>query len=361
MRIVVLGGLGFVGSRLVEALARDSRSLNVVVADAGWFSRHGIEADDYPRAQVKNVDLRTLGQDFFSPGDLVVNLAAVSNDAMGKRFDEVTRQINHMQAVRLAQLARDAGATSYIFASSASVYGITGNGPASESAECRPQTTYALSKRNAELDLAAIAGDDFPIYCLRFATACGWSENVRTDLAINDFAAAAIETGQVLLKSNGEARRPFISVQDMASAILFAMFNTRPAKPLQILNVGHNSWNMRILDVASRVGGYFGVPVVIDSVATADSRDYELDFSAWQEMHGDWVPQASLEEILAELDTGYRRILNAGESLHAPGRVRLDRLSDLVAAGLMTRELEWQTASYQERSAGGKFEGRGRE
>lgn len=357
MRIVILGGLGFVGSRLVEMLARDSSTPNVLVVDAEWFSLQRNENEDHSRVQVMKADLRTLDKEFFLPGDRVVNLAAVSNDAMGKKFDAVTRQINHVQAVRLAQLARDAGALAYVFASSASVYGVTSGGPASESAECRPQTTYALSKRNAELDLSAIAGDDFPIYCLRFATACGWSSNVRTDLAINDFAATAIETGRVWLRSNGEARRPFISVQDMAAAIAFALLNDRNSRPFQILNVGHNSWNMRILDVASRVGSFFGVPVVVDPAASGDSRDYELDFSAWQETHGDWLPQASLEEILGELDTGYREILNAGELLHAPGRVRLDGLSDLVAQGLMSSELEWRTMTIHQRTAGSASKG----
>lgn len=357
MRIVILGGLGFVGSRLVELLARDSSIPNVLVVDAGWFALRRDENDDHPRVQVLEADVRTLDNGFFLPGDRVVNLAAVSNDAMGKRFDEVTRQINHVQAVRLAELARDAGASAYVFASSASVYGITSTGPASESAECRPQTTYALSKRNAELELSAIADDDFPIYCLRFATACGWSSNVRTDLAVNDFAAAAIETGRVLLRSNGEARRPFISVQDMAAAIVFALFNDRTSEPFQILNVGHNSWNMRILDVASRVGGFFGVPVVVDPAASGDSRDYELDFSAWQDTHGDWLPQASLEEVIGELDIGYRKILNAGESLHAPGRVRLDGLNDLVAEGLMSSELEWRTMTIHRRTAGSASNG----
>lgn len=350
MRVVVLGGLGFVGSRLVEFLLRGSNRPSVVVLDAGWFSRLSEQASDLSGFLFKGYDVRHLGEGFFLPGDLVVNLAAVSNDAMGKRFDDATREVNHVQAVRLAQLARDGGARGYVFASSASVYGSTGDGPAPESTECRPQTTYALSKRDAEIDLAKLGRDDFSIYCLRFATACGWSDNVRTDLAINDFAATAIQWGQVLLKSNGEARRPFISVQDMASAIQWALRNITTAKPFQILNVGHASWNMKIIDVAARVGSFFGVPVVVDTVAGADSRDYELDFSAWQELHGNWFPQVSLEEVLTELDSGFRQILNAGDSLHAPGRLRLDGLSELVAEGKMSPELEWNEPATSKHS-----------
>lgn len=337
----MLGGLGFVGRRLLEEMVKEPNSSTVVIVDAGWFaaSEPLVQA---PSIDLRKIDIRNLGEGFFQLGDIVVNLAAVSNDAMGERFDEVTQKINHLEAVRVARLARNGGASTYIFASSASVYGITGAGPASESSECQPQTSYALSKRNAESDLMSLARDDFSIYCLRFATACGWSGNVRTDLAINDFAASAIANGRVLLRSNGEARRPFISVQDMARSIAWVVANPRNGGPFQILNVGHNSWNMRIVDVAAIVGDFFGVPVEIAPTAGADARDYELDFSAWQKFYGEWMPQDSLEEILVELEAGFRQILNSGASLYSPGRVRLDGLSGLVSAGKMSAELDWR-------------------
>lgn len=341
MRVIVLGGLGFVGRRLVEDMVKQSNSSTVIIVDAGWFAASEPMLQNPPSVYLKKTDIRDIGEGFFLPGDIVVNLAAVSNDAMGQRFDEVTQMINHLEAVRIARLARKGGASTYIFASSASVYGITGAGPASESSECQPQTSYALSKRNAESDLSDLARDDFSIYCFRFATACGWSGNVRTDLAINDFAASAIANGRVVLNSNGKARRPFISVQDMARSIAWVVANPRNGGPFHILNVGHNSWNMRIIDVAERVGDFFGVPVEIAPTAGPDTRDYELDFAAWQKFYGDWKPQASLEEILVELEAGFQKILNSGASLYSPGRVRLDGLSGLVSAGKMSTELEW--------------------
>ena len=63
--------------------------------------------------------------------------------------------------------------------------------------------------------------------CLRFATACGWSDRLRLDLVLNDFVASAVATGEISILSDGTPWRPLIHVRDMARAIEWAI--ERPA------------------------------------------------------------------------------------------------------------------------------------
>ena len=78
--------------------------------------------------------------------DAVVHLAAISNDPMGKAYEDVTLDINYQAGIRLAGLAKRAGVRSFVFASSCSVYGAADDRPRTERSEVHPLTAYARSK-----------------------------------------------------------------------------------------------------------------------------------------------------------------------------------------------------------------------
>src|SRR5208282_3337286 len=111
--------------------------------------------------------------------DAVVHLAAVSNDPMGKTFEQVTEQINIRATVRLAELARARGVRHFVFASSCSVYGAASDGARTEKDALDPLTAYARSKVAVEQALHGLADGKMNVTCLRFATACGMSPRLR--------------------------------------------------------------------------------------------------------------------------------------------------------------------------------------
>lgn len=337
MRIIILGGLGYVGAVLARLLGSSTNSARVVVVDAAWFA--SVPPSGYlpDNVEVIRADIRTLEGDFFEAGDFLINLAAVSNDSMGQAFDQATLAINFLEAERIAFLAKNAGAVGYVFASSASVYGASGHEVSSEKSQCHPQTAYAKSKLHAEKALEQHSSIDFPIVCLRFATACGWSPNVRTDLAVNDFVASALTRGAVVLRSGGGSRRPFISVEDMARAIESAlMLIADKGEPFTLANVGHQAWNMTVLSVAELVGEQLNVPLEFPNEVVVDSRDYELDFSHWQSLVPEWSPHHSVVEVIDSLAEGFRGRINAGEDIMGPSYIRLERLRSLVGEGYLS-------------------------
>lgn len=337
-RLVVLGGEGYVGSVLVKNAA--SFDLEVVQVDAGWF-RNVVSATE------GRTDIRDLDEGFFKPNDTVINLAAVSNDPMGQEFGAATLSINRDGAVSVAELARKAGAALYVFASSASVYGAVEVGElADETSSLRPQTAYALSKAEAEGRLRGLADENFQVLALRFATAMGSSDNLRLDLAVNEFTESALRHGEVLLRSSGEAHRPFISVQDMAFAILTVVerHQTIP-HPFAIFNVVAEGWNYSIIDAATQVAGVLDVPVSIKAGSFADRRNYSMSHEKWHEQFPDWKPQLSfvacvreLAEQLVALEIPSKRDVS-GISRHFN---RLASLRSSVSGGDLSNDLRWE-------------------
>ncbi len=185
--------------------------------------------------------------------DAVVQLAAISNDPMGNRFQAVTLDINQNTTVSLAQAAAAAGVKNFVFASSCSVYGIADGAARKETDPLNPITAYAKSKIGAERELAEI-DTGMVVTCLRFATACGMSDRLRLDLVLNDFVACALGQGQITVLSDGSPWRPLIDVADMARAIDWAI--DRPASAggrYLAINAGSDDRNYQVRDLANAV------------------------------------------------------------------------------------------------------------
>ena len=142
-------------------------------------------------------DLRDLTPAHLEGFDGVAHLAAVSNDPLGNLNPESTYAINHRASLRLAELAKAAGAQRFIYPSSCSVYGAASpDDVLDEGAAFSPVTPYAQSKVMVERDLAALADARFcPVY-MRNATVYGASPRLRGDLVVNNLAGWAFTTGR---------------------------------------------------------------------------------------------------------------------------------------------------------------------
>ena len=122
MRILVTGNQGYIGTHVSQHLV--SCGYDTIGLDSGFFKYcHLTAIKDEVRTFQK--DIRDAEVQDFANIDTVVHLAALSNDPIGELDSELTFEINYIAAVRVAELAKAAGVSRFIFISTQSIYGIS--------------------------------------------------------------------------------------------------------------------------------------------------------------------------------------------------------------------------------------------
>ena len=200
-KILVIGNQGYVGSVLVENLKKNN-SNEILGLDCGIYSKLIITKynPDQFLDEHYNQDVRNFDPKILENVQVVIYLAGISNDPMGNQYESLTREVNYLSCLKIANQSKKFGVEKFIFASSCSVYGFGGKDSKKEEDKLDPLTPYAKSKIDSEEALYKIADDKFKVVCLRFATACGMSPRLRLDLVLNDFVANAILFKKIPIK-----------------------------------------------------------------------------------------------------------------------------------------------------------------
>ena len=292
MKIFVTGHLGYIGSHLVPLLHQAGHE--VTGCDLGIFE--GTEWEPITRPQVEHLqDIRDLTVDQLKGHDCVMHLAAISNDPMGELNPGLTTSINLDGSIRLAQLAKEAGVPRFLFASSCSIYGKGEHLDLDENAPFNPLTAYAQSKIETEAALRKMADETFSPAYLRNATAYGHSPMLRIDLVVNNLLGCALSRGDIRIMSDGSPWRPLIHCRDIARAFIAFAEAPRATIHNQAVNVGGNSENYQVKDVADRVQKLMpDADIVFTGEVGADPRNYRVNF----DLLGKLLPDFKLGDTL---------------------------------------------------------------
>lgn len=229
--------------------------------------------------------------------DAVVQLAGMANDPSCDLAPDLSRQINRDAPIRLVELAKEAGAQRFIYASSASVYGVYEDEEATEESPFRPVSLYAEYKGEVEKIVLAQSCDYFEVVALRPATICGWSHRLRLDLALNTFSKQAWFDGVVSVHG-GKQKRPNLTLKDMIRAYEAVLGAPSEDVAGEVFNVGAE--NKSVMELAHIARDIVRKEAEITIVPIFDPRSYQLNCDKIRDRLG-FTPAHSLEEAVTEL------------------------------------------------------------
>ncbi|MDE3018306.1 MAG: GDP-mannose 4,6-dehydratase [Nitrospirota bacterium] len=244
---LVTGGAGFIGSHVVEALlARGERVLCLDNFDS--FYDPAIKRGNI-RAALSNPNYKLIEGDIRDQTRVealceaegvtrIFHAAARAGVRPSIKDPLLYEDVNMRGTIVLLEVARRRPLTSFVFASSSSVYGGLTTVPFSEAAALsRPISPYAATKLAGELICYTYHHlHKIPITCLRFFTVYGPRQ--RPEMAIHQFVRQ-IEDGQpVPMFGDGTSRRDFTYIDDIVQGVVAAL--DRPF-PFEVFNLGESA------------------------------------------------------------------------------------------------------------------------
>jgi nucleoside-diphosphate-sugar epimerase len=353
MKVLVTGHTGYIGSLLIPMLLKARHE--VIGFDTEFFAGCDFNGGllDVPTI---HKDLRDATIADLTGFDAVIHLAALSNDPVSDLNPECTYEINHRASVRLAQLAKAAGASRFLFSSSCSLYGLSAGADClAENAAFNPVTPYGESKVFVERDLSRLADDKFSPTYLRNSTAYGVSPRLRADLVVNNLVGFAYTTGEVLIASDGTPWRPLVHVEDIGRAFLTILEAPRGLVHNQAFNVGRTDENYQIRDIASMVEEVVpGSRVKYAEGGGPDFRCYRVNCDKIARTLPDFRPQWTVRRGIEQLYYAYKERGLTLEEFIGTRYLRIKHLQSLLSSSCLDPTLRWsQRARSLTRAAAG--------
>lgn len=304
-RILVTGGLGYVGGRIARALLDDGHEL--VLAGR----RPAAQAPAWAaRANVASIDMAAADADWaplLAGIDTVIHLAAL-NEIDCARDPVAALEVNGVATLRLLRAAEGAGVRRFIYFSTAHVYGAPLIGRLDETSLARPSHPYAITHRVAE-DFVLAAHDRKAVQglVLRLSNGTGAPADHGTDrwtLLGNDLCRQAVRDRALVLRSSGLQPRDFIGLGEVARAVEHFLALPDWGNGLFNLGLGRSAlvWDMVQL-IAARCQAVLGfTPTITRPEPAAGETAPTLDYCVDKLAATGFVPRDTLaEEIDATL------------------------------------------------------------
>jgi len=269
-KILVTGGLGYVGSVLVNKLIQEGYSVNII--DLGIYGKN-IDLKNNLKIFIGDIRNKKLFEESVSGCDTVIHLACISNDPSFDLNPDLGKSIN-LDAFRpIVEISKNRGVERFVYASSSSVYGIKTEENVDETFSLEPLTDYSIYKAECEKILLEYQASNFTTTILRPATVCGYSPRQRFDLVVNILTNLAFNKGSISV-FGGEQLRPNIHINDMVNAYLQIINTPREKIAGEIFNVGFQ--NMSVLKIANMVKKAFKDEINLSIQKTDDNRSYHI-------------------------------------------------------------------------------------
>lgn len=303
MKVLVTGGLGFIGSTIVDKLVAAGHE--VAIADnLSTGKRENLN----PAATLYEVDiLSDAFRDVYQQAapEVVYHMAAQIDIQKSIRDTAHDATVNILGTIRVLECMRDFGARKIIYASSAAVYGEPHYLPVDEEHPNTPISFYGISKYTPEHYIRVYAGmHGFSYTILRFANAYGIRQDPKGEGGVVSIFVDKLLTGQTpIIFGDGEQTRDFVYVADIAEACVRAAHKGDG----KIINVSTNTQTSvnQLLAVMEEALGV-DIPAEYRPARAADIVDNYMDNTRLRELLG-FVPAYDINRGLSETIAYYKK------------------------------------------------------
>jgi nucleoside-diphosphate-sugar epimerase len=291
--------------------------------------------------QTLTKDIRNLTEQDLEGYDAIIHLAELSNDPVGELDPTITYKINHQGTIDLAKKAKKVGVKRFVYFSSCSVYGASSTSASDEQSATNPLTAYAKCKLLVEGDLKPMADKTFSPTYLRNATAYGASPRQRFDLVVNNLSGLAWTTKKIKMDSDGTPWRPLVHILDISQAAACTLEAPIEIVHNETFNVGDNSENYQVKDIAKIVSDTFPGCVLELGTRGDDKRDYRVNFDKINSKLPGFKCKWNVKKGAEQLLKIFQAIGMTSELFQSPAHTRLKRINQLIATKQIDSEFFW--------------------
>jgi nucleoside-diphosphate-sugar epimerase len=308
--LLITGGSGYVGSRLIYKLLNET-DLNIVNFDISLFGDKHLPKNKkfvYCKEDITNPEKfeNAVKQNKI---DIVLHLACISNDPTYELNSELSKKINYDCFEDLVKISKKNKVKKFIYASTCSVYGISDSPNVTETNELKPITDYNKYKALCEPILMKYLDNDFTGIIIRPATVCGFSEKMRFDLTVNILTNYAYNKGFIRV-FGGKQSRPNLHIDDMCELYKSLILNDITQFNGEIFNVGTE--NLKIIQVADKVkqileNKFNKKNIDIKIEESADIRSYMINSDKIKKLYGFEFKKTvddAIEDLCKQFETG---------------------------------------------------------
>jgi UDP-glucose 4-epimerase len=301
-RVLVTGGAGFIGRRVVRALLAEGHE--VTVADLRAFG------DPQVRSVIGDLcDPDVPARAVRAGTDVIIHLAAITSVLASVRDPVSTHRLNVDATARLLELAREYEVPAFLLASTNAVTGNVGRAVISEQTLLRPLTPYGATKAAAEMLLGSYANCyGITGAALRFSNVYGPGMTEK-DSFVPRLMRAARDGEGVQVRGDGSMLRDLVHVDDVVQGVL-AAWRARHTGPL-ILGAGRSVSVDDMVATARRVTGA-PIPVEHVPVGNGEMPAVVLDISAARALG--YQPIYDLESGMATVWPDFDPTNSAGQA-----------------------------------------------
>jgi len=307
MKCIVTGAAGFIGSHLVDRLVQDGHQV-YAIDNFSTGSRKNLKKS-LKKIKIKNIDIKNLEKlkkiSFFQKANWIFHLAGLADivPSINKPIDYFDSNVKG--TLNILEVSKKKNLKKFIYAASASCYGVPKKFPTDEESNADTKYPYALSKYLGEqLVMHWAKVYKMPNLSIRFFNVYG--PRSRTTGAYGAmfgvFLSQKINNHPLTIVGNGKQTRDFIYISDLIDGLIKAA-KSKHANKIYNLGSGKETSVKYIANLISsnqiKIPSRPGEPLR----SKADIKKFKKDFN--------WKPKVNIDEGVKKLISNIQLWKNA--------------------------------------------------